>query len=97
MLHSLVPKVRHVHSAATEHDVYPLATVSQPVYSLATNGVDEGRATINLVTYCAPMSINPRTIAIGLYKGTQSWINFLACKAGVLQVGLSNIAMRNCV
>lgn len=94
MLHRLVPKGSQVPLAAAEDNVYPLATLSQPVYSLATNGVDEGRDTINLVTYCAPMSISPRTVAIGLYKGTQSWINLLDRKTGVLQVGLSNIDMR---
>lgn len=89
MVHYITQSSRHVRTEAIEHSTYPLVTLSQPVYSLATNGVDEGRNTINLVTYCAPMSIKPRTIAIGLYKGTQSWINFLDRKTGVLQVDLA--------
>lgn len=77
-------KVRVTQAGATS-DAYPLAAVSQPVYSLATNGVKQGLDTLNIVTYCAPMSINPRTVALGLYKETQSWDNFVKSKAGVLQ------------
>jgi flavin reductase (DIM6/NTAB) family NADH-FMN oxidoreductase RutF len=67
-------------------DVYPLARLNQPVYSLATNAGKSGKPSMNLVTYCSPMSINPRTVCLGLYKGTQSWENFLEHRCGVLQV-----------
>eukprot|EP00892_Ulva_mutabilis_P006799 jgi/Ulvmu1/4491/UM002_0217.1 len=79
-------KDRTMQAGALAPAPYPLATMSQPVYSLATNGAHESRDTMNLLTYCAPMSIHPRTVALGLYKGTQSWINFLDSKTGVLQV-----------
>lgn len=57
-----------------------------PVYSLSTKGAQGRRDTMNLVTYCAPVSISPRRMALGLYKGTVSAENFLHAKEGVMQV-----------
>lgn len=66
---------------------YPLMSLSKPVFSLATNAAAGGGVpTMNLVTYMSAMSIEPRTISIGLYRGTQSWANFLDTRKGVIQV-----------
>lgn len=66
----------------------PLQGLSSPVYSLATNGstAPGAHATMNLITYCAPMSIEPRYVALGLFKGTLSLENFTSHGTGVLQV-----------
>ena len=43
-------------------------------------------ATMNLVTYAAPVSIKPRRFALGLYLGTLSHEYFKSSGHGVLQV-----------
>ena len=44
---------------------------------------------MNLITFCAPMAISPRHIAVAIYDGTQTAANFArdpAAGEGVLQV-----------
>lgn len=62
--------------------------LSAPVYSLSTSSQPptNSRATLNLVTYAAPVSIKPRRFVIGLYLGTLSHENFRETGHGVLQV-----------
>lgn len=62
--------------------------LSAPVYSLSTSSQlpTNSRATLNLVTYAAPVSIKPRRFVIGLYLGTLSHENFRETGHGVLQV-----------
>lgn len=89
--HATRPQTRQQQRLSAQEHPYPLTGLDQPVYSLATLASTGGTPTMNIVTYCAPMSIQPRTVALGLFKGTQSWENFLANKVGVLQVGASHI------
>jgi flavin reductase (DIM6/NTAB) family NADH-FMN oxidoreductase RutF len=64
----------------------PYAQLSMPVYSLATVDPSGSSPTMNLVTYAAPISLEPRHFALGLFVGTLSWQNMLATRSGVLQV-----------
>lgn len=64
----------------------PFAGLNTPVYSLATAGPTGSRATMNLLTYGSPVSIEPRYFALGLLRGTLSWENMLSSGDGVLQV-----------
>ena len=64
----------------------PFAALSSAVYSLATKDAAGGQRTLNLVTYCSPVSIRPRFYALGLYRGTLSWENMLATGEGALQI-----------
>jgi hypothetical protein len=66
------------------------ARLTSPVYSLATAGGPAGApATLNLVTYASPVAIQPRSFALGLYLGTQSYANMRHHRRGVLQVRCS--------
>ena len=67
--------------------------LNSPVFSLATttttmpNDSSNTATNMNIVTYASPMSIRPtRLWAIGLYKETQSYQNFLRTGRGVLQL-----------
>jgi flavin reductase (DIM6/NTAB) family NADH-FMN oxidoreductase RutF len=60
--------------------------LSVPVFSLATIAAD-GSTNMNLLTYAAPVGIRPvRRWAISLYRQTESRANFMARRAGVLQL-----------
>lgn len=60
--------------------------LSVPVFSLATVAAD-GSTNMNLLTYAAPVGIRPvRRWAISLYRQTESRANFMARRAGVLQL-----------
>ena len=60
--------------------------LSVPTYSLATVGPD-GKTNMNILTYATPISIQPdRLWAIGLYKGTLTYDNFVRDKKGILQL-----------
>ena len=63
----------------------PDARVSRPVYAMASRGVD-GSATMNLVTFAAPVAIQPRTYAVGLYVDTLTWENVRRTGRGALQL-----------
>ena len=58
------------------------AYLPAPVYALATSA--QATRTMNLVSYCAPVSIAPPRFALGLYKGTLSHELFLENRRGVL-------------
>lgn len=62
--------------------VYSLSTASSPDPSSSQGPLE----TLNLVTYAAPISIQPRRFALGLYIGTLSHDNFRQTNRGVLQV-----------
>ena len=66
----------------------PYASLSVPVYSLVTRGSHDGsrNATMNLVTYAIPVSIEPRQFQICLLRSTLSFENFVHNGEGVLQV-----------
>jgi hypothetical protein len=72
----------------------PYQYLSAPVYSLATAGPDGQSPTLNLLTYASPVSLEPRTYALGLYHGTLSRENFLATGRGALQVGARRAGVR---
>jgi len=63
----------------------PDARVSRPVYAMASRGID-GSATMNLVTFAAPVAIQPRTYAVGLYVDTLTWENVRRTGKGALQL-----------
>lgn len=60
-----------------DEDAALVASLSRPPVS---------DATMNLVTYAAPVSIQPRRFALGLYLGTLSHEFFKSSGHGVLQV-----------
>jgi hypothetical protein len=64
----------------------PLHGLTSPVYSLSTEGYGDGRATMNLITYCSPMSMEPRYLALGLFRDTMTLHNFMGHGKGALQV-----------
>eukprot|EP00887_Chlorella_sp_A99_P005542 scaffold1.g5542.t1 len=72
-------------SAAEAPPLPPYSALSIPVYSLSTVAPDGSAATLNLVTYAAPVSLKPRRYALGLYEGTLSRDNMLATGRGLLQ------------
>lgn len=73
-------------SAAEAPPLPPYSALSIPVYSLSTVAPDGSAATLNLVTYAAPVSLKPRRYALGLYEGTLSRDNMLATGRGLLQI-----------
>jgi hypothetical protein len=78
---------RHAPSV-THKGPLPYASLSVPVYSLVTKGSKEAsrNATMNLVTYAIPVSIEPRQFEICLLRSTLSFENFVHHGEGVLQV-----------
>ena len=72
----------------------PWSALSVPVYSLATvpaTGATAGdsapRASMNITTYCCPVTIAPsRRFAVALYTHTATARNALATGRGVLQI-----------
>jgi hypothetical protein len=63
-------------------------TLRAPVYSLSTKARAGGKAkprfefgpdtdcdTMNLLSYCMPMTVDRKQLVLGLYKGTQSYSN----------------------
>ena len=42
---------------------------------------------MNIVTYASPVALQPPVYAVGLYKDTQSWVNWRAHRRGLLQAG----------
>lgn len=68
---------------ATDTPAPPSAALSVPVYSLVTGG---DAPTANIVTYASPVSIQPRVIAAGLYRGTLSHENAMRDRRGILQI-----------
>jgi hypothetical protein len=73
----------------------PLSGLTSPVYSLSTNGYGDGNATMNIITYCSPVSIEPRYLALGLFRRSMSLYNFLGHGRGVLQVQYPSAAIAN--
>jgi hypothetical protein len=71
----------------------PLSGLTSPVYSLSTNGYGDGNATMNIITYCSPVSIEPRYLALGLFRRSMSLNNFLGHGRGVLQVQYPSAAI----
>jgi len=66
---------------------FPFTALSTPVYSLSTNGsAAGGPPSMNIVTFASPVSLAPRVFALGLYRDTLSWANFLDTRTGVLQI-----------
>ncbi|KAJ1493020.1 hypothetical protein T484DRAFT_1769517 [Baffinella frigidus] len=64
----------------------PPATLSGPVFSLATLNAD-GTTNMNVLTYAVPVGLSPtRTWVISLFQGTLSHENFRTRGAGVLQL-----------
>lgn len=58
-----------------------------PVYALSTLDAATGDATMNILTYAAPVGIRPaRRWCISLYRPTRSHTNFAARRTGVLQL-----------
>lgn len=72
----------------THRGPLPYTSLSVPVYSLVTKGSKEAsrNATMNLVTYAIPVSIEPRQFEICLLRSTLSFENFVHHGEGVLQV-----------
>ena len=72
----------------------PWSALSVPVYSLATAappgaaaGDSASRASMNITTYCCPVTIAPsRRFAVALYTHTATARNALATGRGVLQI-----------
>lgn len=72
----------------------PWSALSVPVYSLATvpatgaiAGDSAPRASMNITTYCCPVTIQPsRRFAVALYTHTATARNMLATGRGVLQI-----------
>lgn len=79
--HTSGPKVLRCDMAVAQPD----ARVSRPVYAMASRGLD-GRATMNVVTFAAPVAIQPRTYAVGLYLDTLTWDNVRRTRKGALQL-----------
>lgn len=66
---------------------FPFSALTTPVYSLSTNGATAGGLpSMNIVTFASPVSISPRAFAVGLYRDTLTWSNFLDTRTGVLQI-----------
>jgi hypothetical protein len=88
--------VARAQAAAIDQSVPLYTKFSQPVYSLATDGVGpSGRGSLNLVTYASPVAIKPdRCFAVGLYLGTLTHANMKAHRRGVLQVCTPVCALR---
>jgi flavin reductase (DIM6/NTAB) family NADH-FMN oxidoreductase RutF len=60
--------------------------LDSPVYSLATLNSD-GTTNMNVLTYATPVSVRPSRIwSLGLYKETQSYVNFCQQKSCILQL-----------
>lgn len=55
-----------------------------PVYSLASLG--EGRTNMNICTYVSAISMKPKRYMIGVYRGTKTLDNVMACPKMVLQL-----------
>lgn len=64
----------------------PYSTLSMPVYSLSSRQKSRIDQTMNLVTYAAPIALQPPMYALGLYHDTLSRDNMLSHKHGVLQI-----------
>lgn len=87
-------KINAKSSNSSTQSLPPYAQLSVPVYSLSTLPPTDANtstsssniATLNLVTYASPISINPPRYALGLYKDTLSRENMLATGIGVLQL-----------
>lgn len=82
-------------AAAADPPPPPWAALSVPVYSLATApdatgetaGDSAPRPSMNITTYCCPVTIKPtRRMAVALYTHTATARNMLATGKGVLQV-----------
>jgi flavin reductase (DIM6/NTAB) family NADH-FMN oxidoreductase RutF len=70
--------------SATPSSTPPLLDV--PTYSMATCDAN-GTTNMNVLTYATPVCARPdRVWALGLYKGTLSYENFLVTKSCVLQL-----------
>ena len=83
-LSTRAPKPATGSSSSPEEEDTALASSSQPAAPPSPPPVSE--ATMNLVTYAAPVSIKPRRFALGLYLGTLSHEYFKSSGHGVLQV-----------
>jgi hypothetical protein len=83
--------------AASDAQLPLFSRLSMPVYSLSTQAPSGSSATLNLITYAAPISLQPRRYALGLYLGTLSHENFKLTKRGVLQVRPGRCQCRVCV
>lgn len=57
---------------------------SLPVYSLASLG--DGHTNMNICTYVSAISMKPKRYMIGVYKGTKTLDNVMACPKMVLQI-----------
>lgn len=57
---------------------------SLPVYSLAS--LDNGCTNMNICTYVSAISMKPKRYIIGIYKGTKTLDNVMACPKMVLQL-----------
>jgi flavin reductase (DIM6/NTAB) family NADH-FMN oxidoreductase RutF len=66
--------------------VPPYAALSTPVYALGTPAPAGERPTLCLITYAAPIALEPRHFALSLYRGTLSAERFLAAGRGTLSV-----------
>ena len=68
------------------------AYLPAPVFALSTNVVninsttDSHKTNVCMVSYAAPVSINPPKFAMGVYKGTMSHETFMKTRRGVLAV-----------
>jgi flavin reductase (DIM6/NTAB) family NADH-FMN oxidoreductase RutF len=70
--------------SATTTPTAPLLDV--PTYSMATCDTN-GTTNMNILTYATPVCVRPdRVWALGLFKGTLSYENFLVTKSCVLQL-----------
>ena len=60
--------------------------LDSPTYSMATRNED-GSTNMNILTYATPVSVRPvRVWALGLYKATLSYTNFMRTRSCILQI-----------
>jgi len=73
--------------ALSSSPIPPPPSMSMPVWSLACPTIDaaEQKTSMNIMTFCTPISVSPKLWALSLYDNTLTKDSALASKRATLQ------------